>query len=321
MMSQIPTTILLGSSAFFLLTVAGVWLLALDSRSRALAQRTRAVSRPYAPAIASTATRSLRLKGNKANARFGERIGHMIGLELDRPDLYPVPWWVVLTGMVGVGFVFARFGLFMVGPLGWLAWPVGWFFASRWFFIRAMRKYRDTLMRQMPDALSMIVRTVRAGIPVTEAFLVVARESPALTAKEFSILSGEMSVGRTMDDALWKMAARTGLREYRFVAVALSLQAQTGGNLTETLEKLADVIRKRMALRERGKALTSEGRATAIVLTVLPFLVASVLLLIRPDYISLLVLDPMGKRFLLAALGCLGLGLFTIRQMIRRSLT
>jgi tight adherence protein B len=173
----------------------------------------------------------------------------------------------------------------------------------------------------MPDGLSMIVRTVRAGIPVSEAFQVVARESPALTAKEFTTLAGEISVGRTMDDALWKMAMRTGLREYRFLAVALSLQAQTGGNLTETLEKLADVIRKRMALRQRGKALTSEGRATAVVLTTLPFLLSGVLFLITPAYVSLLFVDPLGKKFLLAAIICLGAGLFAVRHLIRRSLS
>jgi tight adherence protein B len=320
-LEHIPNAVLLAGSGCFLLAVAAAWLLLLDQRSRVLAQRTTAVARPYAPVPTSSVARSLRLKGNVTSAGPGERIGRLIGLEINRPDLYPTRWWVVLIVMIGVGFVLARIALFLIGDIGWVAWPLGWYLGSRWFFIRAMRTYRDTLIRQMPDALAMIVRTVRAGIPVTEAFQVVARESPALTAKEFTILTGELSVGRSMDDALWKMANRTGLREYRFVAVALSLQAQTGGNLTETLEKLADVIRKRAALRQRGKALTSEGRATAVVLTALPFLVAGVLFLITPAYIALLVVDPLGRKFLLAALGCLGTGLLVIRQMIRRSLS
>jgi tight adherence protein B len=102
--------------------------------------------------------------------------------------------------------------------------------------------------------------------------------------------------------------------------VALTLQAKTGGNLTETLEKLAELIRKRSALRQRGKALSSEGRATAVILTVLPFLVAGALLVIQPEYILLLVNDPIGRRFLLGALGCLVVGYLTMRSMIRRSL-
>jgi tight adherence protein B len=187
--------------------------------------------------------------------------------------------------------------------------------------LRWLTKYRNELIRQLPDALSMIVRTVRAGIPVTEACQVVARESPALTAVEFSILANEISVGRTMEDGLWKMAARTGLSEYRFLAVALTLQAQTGGNLTETLEKLADTIRRRSALRQRGKALTSEGRTTAIVLTALPFLVAGALTIVAPTYIALLITDPLGKKILLAAITCLCSGLLTMRSMIKRSLS
>ena len=318
---HIPNTALIGFAAFSLLAGAAGWLLALDNRSRALVERTSAVARPYAPVVSTSAARALRLRGNKTEIALAERLGRLIALELDRPDLYAAPWWVVVIIMFVVGFGAARFAVFLVGNIGWAAWPAGWFMACRWFFSRGSRRYRATLINQMPDALSMIVRTVRAGIPVTEAFQVVARESPALTAKEFGILTGEISVGRGMDDALWKMAARTGLREYRFLAVALSLQAQTGGNLTETLEKLADVIRKRSALRQRGKALTSEGRATAIILTALPFLVAGILFIITPAYIALLVLDPLGKKFLLAALGCLGTGLFVIRQMIRRSLS
>ena len=321
MIPHVPNTLLLGTAAFVMLTVAAGWLLALDARGRLLAQRTIAVAKPYAPVVLSQGTRSLRLKGTTQNAGLAERLGHLIGLEVDRPDLHRAPWWSVLLAMVAVGFCAAQFAIFLVGDLGWLAGPAGWFLGSRWYFKRGLQNYRDTLIRQMPDALGMIVRTVRAGIPVTEAFQVVAREAPALTAKEFSFLTGEISVGRTLDDALWKMAARTGLREYRFLAVALALQAQTGGNLTETLEKLADVLRKRSALRQRGKALTSEGRATAVVLTTLPFLVAGVLFLITPAYIALLVVDPLGKKFLLGALGCLGTGLFVIRQMIRRSLS
>jgi tight adherence protein B len=312
---------LAGSIAFMLLAVGAGSLLVMESRNRLIEDRTKAVTRPYAPAAVSSSGRSLQLKNTVTKINLLEWLGRLIGLEPGRPDLYPVPWWVVPVGMLTVGFFIAKFSVFLIGDYGWVAWPLSWFFGSRWLLLRWLLKYRDTLMRQLPDALSMIVRTVRAGIPVTEACQVVAREAPALTATEFGVLSGEISVGRTMEDGLWKMATRTGLREYRFLAVALSLQAQTGGNLTETLEKLADVIRKRSALRQRGKALSSEGRATAVVLTVLPFLVAGALCLVAPTYIILLVTDPLGRKFLLAALLSLFFGLMTMRSMIKRSLS
>jgi tight adherence protein B len=304
-----------------LLAAGAGTLLAIDSRNRLVEQRAKAVARPYAPAATSSIGRSLRLKGGGASVSIPERIGQLIGLEPNRPDLYPVPWWTVPLGMFAAGFLIGRIAVFLVGDYGWIAWPASWYFGSRWILRRWLLKYRDILIRQMPDALSMIVRTVRAGIPVTEACQVAARESPAVTAAEFSIVAHEIAVGRTMEDGLWKMASRTGLREYRFLAVALTLQAQTGGNLTETLEKLADVIRKRCAVRQRGKALSSEGRTTALVLTVLPFLVAGALCLVAPTYIVLLVTDPLGRKVLLAALGCLALGLLTMRSMIKRSLS
>nr|WP_294517567.1 type II secretion system F family protein [uncultured Rhodopila sp.] len=318
---QIPPMMLIGAAGFALLVIGAGSLLAMDSRSRLVEQRTKAVATSYAPVVMSAGGRSLRLKGAVKNASPLESLGKLIGLEPGRPDLYPVPWWTVPLAMFGFGFFLAKLVVFLVGDIGWVAWPAGWFLGSRWLLQRWLLKYRNELIKQLPDALAMIVRTVRAGIPVTEACQVAARESPALTAAEFGILSNEISVGRTMEDGLWKMAARTGLREYRFLAVALTLQAQTGGNLTETLEKLADVIRRRSALRQRGKALTSEGRATAVVLTILPFLVAAALTLVAPTYIVLLITDPLGKKILLAAITCLCLGLLTMRSMIKRSLS
>jgi tight adherence protein B len=313
--------LMLGAAGFTLLAVGAGSLLVMDSRNRLVEQRTKAVATSYAPVVMSTGGRSLRLKGIVKNASLVERVGQLIGLEPGRPDLYPEPWWTVPLFMFGAGFLVAKLVVFLVGDFGWVAWPAGWFLGSRWLLRRWLTKYRNELIKQLPDALSMIVRTVRAGIPVTEACQVVARESPPLTAAEFSVLANEISVGRTMEDGLWKMAVRTGLREYRFLAVALTLQAQTGGNLTETLEKLADVIRRGSALRQRGKALTSEGRTTAIVLCVLPFLVAGALTIVAPTYIVLLVTDPLGKKILLAAITCLCSGLLTMRSMINRSLS
>jgi tight adherence protein B len=318
---HIPPVLMIGAAGFVLLAAGAGSLLVMDARTRLVDQRAKAVTTAYAPVVVAPGPRALRLKGAVANVSIMERLGRAIGLEPGRPDLYPVPWWTVPLAMLVPGFLIGEIGTFLIGDYGWVAWPAIWFFGSRWMLKRWLQKYRDTLIRQLPDALAMIVRTVRAGIPVTEACQVAARESPALTAAEFGVLSSEISVGRTMEDGLWKMALRTGLREYRFLAVALTLQAQTGGNLTETLEKLADVIRKRTALRQRGKALSSEGRATAVVLTVLPFVVAAALALVAPTYIVLLITDPMGKKILLAALACLGLGQFWMRRLIKGALS
>jgi tight adherence protein B len=285
-----------------------------------VAQRTAIIAKPYAPVTPTMNVRLARLTGQTRKRPLTDRIGRMVGLEIERPDLYPLAWWAVFLATLIIGFVLARLTIYPGGPIGWAACPAAWLLGPRWLFLHWRRKYQSTLLRQLPDALAMIVRSVRAGIPLSDAFGVVAREAPPLTAREFTLMHGELSVGLMLDEALWKLAARTGLREYRFLAVALSLQAQTGGNLTETLDNLAEVIRKRAALRQRGRALTSEARATAMVLAALPVVVGVILFIISPGYIVLLFVDPLGKKILLGVFASLFMGLATIRALIRRTL-
>jgi tight adherence protein B len=166
----------------------------------------------------------------------------------------------------------------------------------------------------------MIVRSVRVGIPVQEAVRTVARELPYPTGPEFSRLVSQVSVGVSMDDGMIEMARRAGLPEYRFFATALSLQNQTGGALSETLENLADVIRKRAALKAKGMAMASEAKATAFVLAALPVLIGLVLWALNPAYISLLFTDDTGHKLLAAAVVSLSIGLFVIRTIIKKSL-
>jgi tight adherence protein B len=204
--------------------------------------------------------------------------------------------------------------------LAWLAFPIAWVGLSRTFFGFFDRRFRERLLTQFPDALAMIVRSVRVGIPVQEAIRTVARELPDPTGPEFSRLVSEVSVGVNMDDAMNQMARRAGLPEYRFFATALSLQNQTGGALSETLDNLADVIRKRSALKAKGMAMASEAKATAGILAALPVVISLILWALNPSYIALLFNDPTGHNLLGAAVLSLITGLFVIRTIIKRSL-
>ncbi len=129
------------------------------------------------------------------------------------------------------------------------------------------------------------------------------------------------SIGLSIQDALWETARRTGLPEYRFFAVALSLQGQTGGNLTDTLQNLADVIRRRVAIGRKGMALTSEARTTAAALVALPFLAGAGLAILQPAYIGVLFSESHGRLILAAALGSLGLGVMSMRMIITHTLS
>jgi tight adherence protein B len=114
-----------------------------------------------------------------------------------------------------------------------------------------------------------------------------------------------------------ELAHRTGLAEYRFFATALSLQTQTGGTLSETLENLADVIRKRAALKARGHAMTAEARTSSAILAVLPIVTGVMLYFLNPNYIMMLFTDPTGKEFFSAAVISLILGMLAIRAIIK----
>jgi len=167
----------------------------------------------------------------------------------------------------------------------------------------------------------MVSRSVRVGVPVTESVRVVAREAQSPTREEFGKAADQVQIGLDLENALLEMAERNDLPEYRFFATALALQSQTGGGLTETLETLADTIRKRENARKRGHALASEARTSIYVLAVLPIVVGAMLYVINPDYIGLLFTDKAGQKLLGIAIGMLITGLYVMQQIIKRSLS
>jgi tight adherence protein B len=244
----------------------------------------------------------------------------VFGFDAASLDRYPLSWWLVICVALalskGVEFVLAK----LIGPAAVLAIPLGCVVLSRLFFGSFDRRLREKMLTQFPDALAMIVRSVRVGIPVQEAIRAVAREAPHPTGPAFARLGNQTAVGVTMEDAMIEMAQRAGLPEYRFFATTLSLQSQTGGGLSETLENLADLIRKRVALKAKAKAMTSEAKASAGVLAALPVVTGLALWAMNPDYIELLFTDSTGNTLLGTAVVSLCIGLLTIRTIISRSL-
>jgi tight adherence protein B len=245
----------------------------------------------------------------------------IFSFNLERVDQYPVPWWSVLIASLVLARVQAGFVVDIVGPLGLISVPVLWIVMCRLFFGWAVGRRKIALIRQFPDALDMIVRSVRVGIPVLGATLTVARESQPPTSIEFTRLGNELSVGVPLDKAVTDMGIRNDLPEYRFFATAITLQTQTGGALSQTLENLADLIRKRIALQERGHALSSEARTSALILGCLPIVMGSGLWLLNPSYMSLLFNTGTGHVILGVAVLALTLGGVTMKVIIAKSLS
>ncbi|MBV9783514.1 MAG: type II secretion system F family protein [Acidisphaera sp.] len=299
----------------------GCWLvLRLQTRQDHFRKRMNAICAAYARPRVNEAPPLLRLAMAMPKDDLARMAARVFGFDWSQPDLYPVKWWLVLG--VAAGLVRAGLGLAvgLIGDYAYILAPIAWVFLCRSFFGWCERRRTGILYRQFPDALAMIVRAVRVGIPVAEAIRMVARESIEPTATEFGKLSDQLSIGRALDEALRDMGARNNLAEYRFFATALSLQNQTGGGLAETLENLADVIRKRVALKARGRALASEARTSAGILAALPILTGLALWVLNPTYIAVLFTTTKGEHILAAAIGALGGGLFVMRMMINRSL-
>jgi tight adherence protein B len=208
----------------------------------------------------------------------------------------------------------------IISDLLWFSLPVLWVFGCRAVFNMGMLRRRARLYAQFPDCLAMIVRSVRAGVPLTEAIRIVAKESAEPSATEFGRVAGDLQIGVPIADALKSLSGRNQIAEFRFFATALTLQSQTGGRLGETLDNLAGIVRKRMALKSRGHALAAEAKMTAMILGGLPVLACGALYLLNPDYVDVLFFDPTGRLILMAALCSLGTGAFIMKTIISKSL-
>lgn len=258
--------------------------------------------------------------------RQAERIGGMarlagvLGCDWKRRDAYPVRWWIVLAGTCVAGRVAALLASGLLDEASLLVWPIATVALSRMLFGGWARARRDKLLAQFPDALGMIVRTVRVGVPVVEGVKLVAAEAPEPTRTEFSHLVDQIAIGSRIDEAVLAMAERIGMAEYRFFATTIVLQAQTGGGLSEALEGLAEVVRRRVALKARGFALSSEARTSAKVLTGLPFVAGLCMLVVAPGYMDPLLYTSLGQKMMALAALSLVTGALVMRALIRRVL-
>ena len=305
-----------------LMGLASFVLLRLQSRQEETRTRFARVLSPYQRQRASLGGASTSGVGfAEAAEGLGPKLAALFGFDPALSGHYVLRPWMALTATFVVAGVATRLGSSLAGNLAWLGLPVVWVMLSRNFFNWCRRRRAEALFQQFPDALAMIVRAVRVGIPVTDSIRAVGRELDAPTGPEFARLSEELAIGVTLDDALRAMAGRNKLQEYRFFATALSLQSQTGGGLSETLENLGDVIRKRVGVRQKGEALSSEAKMSSIVLGALPPFAAVALWVMNSAYIILLFTDPLGQKILAGAIVMLGMGIMSMKTMIRKSLS
>ena len=151
------------------------------------------------------------------------------------------------------------------------------------FFVN---KRANSFTTKFPDAIELLVRGLRSGLPVTETLGVVASEVPGPVGEEFKLITDRIKVGKTMEEALQNTADRLNMAEFSFFCITLAIQRETGGNLAETLSNLSDVLRKRAQMKLKIRAMSSESKASAYIIGSLPFMVFIMIWFVNPKYIG-----------------------------------
>lgn len=170
---------------------------------------------------------------------------------------------------------------------------------------------------QFPEAIDLIARALRAGHALPTALQMVSEEIPQPVGGEFRLLFDQQNFGMSLPDALRAFGERVPLVDARFFVTAVLTQRETGGNLSEVLDKLSSVIRDRFKVKRQVRAVSAHGRITGWVLGALPPVVAGILFLVSPDHIRLLVDDPLGVEMVLAGLTLQFIGVMAIRRILR----
>jgi tight adherence protein B len=187
-----------------------------------------------------------------------------------------------------------------------------------YFILQKKRGKRlDLLESQLPEALDFLARSMRAGHALTISLTMAGEELPEPISREFRTLAHEQNLGSPMDMALDSMCNRVPLLDLRFFSTALLLQRQTGGNLSEILRQLSNLIRERFRLKGQVKALSAHGRLTSMILTGLPMVTTGALTLIAPDYLGSMAKDPDGFKLIIAAVVMMLLGTLIIQKIIK----
>ena len=227
----------------------------------------------------------------------------------------PTRYWIVCAVLGVVAFLACVFfhlnllialGLSLGAGVGLPMWTLG-FLAKR-----RLKKFTEAFS----DAMDIVVRGIKSGLPVHDCLKIIGRECPEPLAGEFRRLVENIGVGMNIDQALDKLYERMPTPEVRFFAIVMNVQSKTGGNLAEALGNLSAVLRSRKLMREKIKALSSEATASAMIIGCMPPGVITMITVTTPSYMSIMWHDPRGQLMLAGGAFWMGLGIFVMRRMI-----
>jgi tight adherence protein B len=185
------------------------------------------------------------------------------------------------------------------------------------YVLRKRSRRLISIQQQLPDALDLVIRALRSGHAFPSALQMVGEEMTEPIANEFRIVSDEVNFGVSLQQALMNLSERIPITDLRYFVVAVLIQRDSGGNLTEVLGNLSRLIRERLKFMAKIKVLSSEGRLSAWVLVVMPFALAGVMYLVNPVFMAPLWNDPIGIAIIKYMLVLMTFGIFIMRKIIR----
>lgn len=315
---------------FWLILIGGVGALALaftavrgPSASKALKRRMELIKERHGDVIAGNAQAQIR-------KLFADRAGKWEGvastlipkpallrkrLDMTGKDITLGKYVMTCAGilaLVTVAFIIRGAPVILSLLLGMFLGIGGPHFVIGKMIKRRVNKFNVNF----PDAIELMVRGLRSGLPITETLGIVAGEIPGPVGVEFRIVADKMKIGRTMEAALQDTADRLGTPEFQFFVITLAIQRETGGNLAETLSNLADVLRKRAQMKLKIRAMSSESKASAYIVGSLPFVVFTLVYMINPNYMHGFFSD---QRLMVAGIGgmiWMGIGAAIMAKMV-----
>ena len=257
------------------------------------------------------------LKEIEDRQKAKEKITLRLRLQRAGLDITPKTFWIasVITGIaIGIGTFLSTPGVTPLLTLG--ATFAGVFGLPRWVLAMMTKKRQAKFTNEFANAIDVIVRGVKSGLPLNECLGIIARESPSPIKEEFQEIVEQSRVGVPLSECFERTMQRMPLPEMQFFAIVIGIQAQAGGNLSEALGNLSGVLRDRKRLAMKVAALSSEAKASAAVLGSLPFIVMTMVYLSTPKYIMLLFITKTGQFLLMLAAFWMTCGILVMRKMI-----
>jgi tight adherence protein B len=305
-----------------LLLIGSTTLLAGRADRRAAARRIDAVRARHMPGPMAVEARLRRITAQRTNNLDRALNDRVPGIERLRQRLHATGKnWTVNTYLLAcAGLTFLSWGL-----LAWFGAPLllATFLAlligvglPHFLVGRLIRKRVSRFLDRFPEGIDLLVRGLRAGLPIGETLSLIATELPDPVGAEFRGITDRMRIGQSMDAAMQDTAQRLGAAEFRFFLITLAIQRETGGNLTETLGNLANMLRKRLQLRLKIKAMASESTAAAYIVGALPFLVFGFIWYVNPTYLKPFFTDMRLTIALIGGLGWMGIGALVMAKMV-----